>query len=205
MGEAADQVRNDIERTRAELSDTFDEIGDRVSPRRMVQRRTDRVRDNWRNVRETVMGSATSVKDSTSDRARGVAGSVSGMADSAASTVSDVPEMARRRTEGNPIAAGLIAFGGGMLLASILPKTSMEQQAASSIQPQLDAAKQQAMQAGAEVKDQLASQAQESAEHVKQAASEATSQVGEQASQVKEDVKAEAQQGAQEVKSTATS
>jgi gas vesicle protein len=204
VGEAADQVRHDIERTRAGLTDTFDEIGERVSPRRIVQRRTERVRDGFRSARETVMGTATSTKESATGTVSGVAGSVSGMAESADSTVTDVPDMARRQTEGNPLAAGLIAFGGGLLLASILPKTQAEQQAAASMQPQLDAVKEQAVQTGTEVKDQLASSAQEKVQQVKQAASDATSQVSDHASSVADDVKSEAQHGAEEVRSTAT-
>lgn len=192
MGQTADQVRNDIERTRAGLTDTFDEIGERVSPRRIVQRRTDRMRDRVRSARETVMGTASSAS-----------GSVAGVADSAMSTVADAPDMARRHTEGNPLAAGLIAFGGGLLLASILPKTGAEQEAASHLQPQLDAVKQQAMDAGTEVKEQLASSAQDAAEHVKQAASEATDQVKQEASSVAGDVRSDAHHGAQEVRSTA--
>jgi hypothetical protein len=34
--------------------------------------------------------------------------------------------LCRRQTQGNPIAAGLIAFGAGMLVASLLPATDLE-------------------------------------------------------------------------------
>jgi hypothetical protein len=178
MGQTADQVRNDIERTRAGLTDTFDEIGERVSPRRIVQRRTDRMRDGFRNAKETVMGTASSA-----------GGSESGMADSAMSTVTDAPDMARRQTEGNPIAAGLIAFGGGLLLASILPKTDTEQHAAEQLRPHVDAVKQQAMDAGREMKDELSASAQDAAEQVKQVASQATAEVKDEASSVAHDVR----------------
>jgi hypothetical protein len=179
MGQTADQVRDDIERTRAGLTDTFDEIGERVSPKRIVQRRTDRMREGMRNAKETVMGTAWSAGDS-----------VSGVADSAMSTVTDAPDVARRHTEGNPIAAGLIAFGGGLLLASVLPKTDTERHAAQQLRPHVDAVKQQVMDAGREMKDELSSSAQDAADQVKQAAADATGEVRAEASSAADDVRA---------------
>jgi hypothetical protein len=97
--------------------------------------------------------------------------------------------MARRQTEGNPIAAGLIAFGGGLLLASILPKTDTERHATEQLRPHVDAVKQQAMDAGREMKDELSAPAQDAAEHVKQAASQATAEVKDEASSAAHDVR----------------
>jgi hypothetical protein len=46
MGQAADELRNDIERTREDMAETLDAIGDRVSPRLQAQRQADRLRQS---------------------------------------------------------------------------------------------------------------------------------------------------------------
>ena len=47
-----------------------------------------------------------------------------------------------RKAQGSPIAAGLIAFGAGLLVSSLLPASRVEQQAAEKIkdtaQPMVD-------------------------------------------------------------------
>jgi hypothetical protein len=77
------------------------------------------------NLRERVMGTAS---DTTSSTGHGISSTVSGVGDAASSAASSVVETAsstgaaaRRRTAGNPLAAGLIAFGAGWLVSSLLP------------------------------------------------------------------------------------
>ena len=41
--------------------------------------------------------------------------------------------MIRQKSEGNPLAAGLIAFGVGWLASSLIPATRREQQVASQV------------------------------------------------------------------------
>ena len=48
----------DIDRTRAELARTIDAISDRVSPRRSVERATDRFRERATKVNPIVVGAA---------------------------------------------------------------------------------------------------------------------------------------------------
>ena len=45
MGQAADELRQDIERTREDMATTLDAIGDRVSPRLQAERQMERLRD----------------------------------------------------------------------------------------------------------------------------------------------------------------
>jgi hypothetical protein len=52
---------------------------------------------------------------------------------SAADMASSALEQARKRTWGNPLAAGLVVFGAGWLLSSLLPATEREQQAAAQL------------------------------------------------------------------------
>ena len=56
MGQSTHELRRDIERTRADLGDTLDAIGDRVSPGRMIERRKNRMSSGIRSVKDRVMG-----------------------------------------------------------------------------------------------------------------------------------------------------
>ena len=44
MGQAADELRQDIEQTREDMAETLDAIGDRISPRLQAERQMDRLR-----------------------------------------------------------------------------------------------------------------------------------------------------------------
>ena len=44
MGQAADELRQDIERTREDMASALDAIGDRISPRLQAERQMDRLR-----------------------------------------------------------------------------------------------------------------------------------------------------------------
>ena len=52
-----DEIRADIERTRAELSRNVDTLGDTVNPKNIATRQVDRVKDRARNLRDSIMGS----------------------------------------------------------------------------------------------------------------------------------------------------
>ena len=46
MGQAADELRQDIERTRADMAQTLDAIGEKVSPRLQAERQMERLRQS---------------------------------------------------------------------------------------------------------------------------------------------------------------
>ena len=46
MGQAADELRQDIERTREDMAQTLDAIGERVSPRLQAERQVERLRQS---------------------------------------------------------------------------------------------------------------------------------------------------------------
>ena len=66
MGQSATELKQEIAQTRQNLGETLDAIGDRVSPGRMVERRKNRMTRGFQNVRERVMGTASSMTDSVS-------------------------------------------------------------------------------------------------------------------------------------------
>ena len=46
MGQTADELRGDIERTRDDLAETMEAIGDQISPKLQAQRQMDRLRQS---------------------------------------------------------------------------------------------------------------------------------------------------------------
>ena len=165
-----DQIRREIEQTRSDLSDDVNALTDKVSPRRAVGRRVDRARGAFRDVRERVMGTASDAGDSAASSVRETASTVGDKA-------SEIPQMLRERTEGSPLAAGLVAFGVGVVFSSLLPPTRREQCLAGQVREKVtehgDELKQQATLIGQEVKENLREPAQEAVESVKSTATEA--------------------------------
>jgi gas vesicle protein len=211
-----DQIRRDIERTQSTLSTDVDALTEKVTPSRIAQRRVDRVRGTARGWKDRVMGSEPVSSGmsgrygsgpSVSDRAQHLAGSasdrISDTAQSAASTVSDTassvqdavqqtPQAVVRQTRGNPLAAGLIAFGAGWLVSSLLPASQREQELAEQAkhhaseigQPLVDAAKD----AATEMKDNLQEPAQQAVESVRATATDAGRTVTEEGRSAAQDV-----------------
>ena len=132
-------LRAEIARTRAELSDNVDALADTANPKNIANRQVNKVKGAARGVREHLMGAPDDPYDSGTlgDRADTVKGSVGGLQDRASGvvdSVSDAPAQVRSKARGNPLAAGLIAFGIGYLISSAIPSTEKEQEAASRLQ-----------------------------------------------------------------------
>lgn len=119
MGESAEELRRDIDRTREHMTMTVDAIEDRVMPGRIIGRKANRVRSGVGSVRDAVMGAPQQVR-----------GFVSEGASTAADDAAGLSQRVQDRAGGNPFAAGLIAFGAGMLAATLIPPSDVEQQAA---------------------------------------------------------------------------
>lgn len=207
-----DQIRAEIERTQAHLSRDVDAVTDKMSPGRIVERRVDRVRGAAGRWKDSVMGSPdpydrhsrTGVREGTQQVAGSVADAASSATSSVATAAQDAPQAVRRRTEGNPLAAGLIAFGAGMLISSLLPATRQEQQVAERAreragefgQPVADAAKQVA----SDMRDNLQEPAQQATEAVRSTAVDAGQTVADEGRATAHDVRAQAGDAAQSVR-----
>ena len=124
MGATEDQLKHDAETQRARMGDTLEAIGDRLSPERMVERRKAAVGQTFRNMKESVMGSPGYQEPATA-RLRAQAESARDSATSAVHNatehVQQAPQALADQARGNPVAAGIIAFGAGVLLATLLP------------------------------------------------------------------------------------
>lgn len=178
----ADEIRDDIERTRAELGDNVDALADKVRPSSIAHRQAGRIRGAFSTARERVMGTASDVAE-----AGGSAMS------SAAGAVGSVPQTIARKTEGHPVAVGIIAFGAGLLLSSLVPSTTRERELA-----------QVAKEKAAPLAGELGDAAREAAENLREPAKEAVDAVKGTAEEAVENVRAEGSDAAAEVKDSAT-
>jgi ElaB/YqjD/DUF883 family membrane-anchored ribosome-binding protein len=197
-----DRLRSQIEHTQHNLSADVDLLAEKVTPSRVVRRRVNRARRSLSAMRDRVMGStsdtASSVGHQVRDTATSVADTASSAAGEAAHTVRETPDAIRRGTEGNPIAAGLIAFGAGWLLSTLAPPTKPEQelaeQATSWARDHSGPVKEQLGQVAEEVRENMREPAQQAAESVKSTATDAVETVKDDTRSAAGDVGDRAQQ-----------
>ena len=200
-----DEIRADIERTRGTLSNDVDDLAESVKPKSVTRRQVDKVKDAVGSVTNRVMGSdeddprsstvadkTHAAKDAVADKAYAAKDTVSESASEARGAVRDAPTTVKRKAQGNPLAAGVIAFGLGMLVSSLIPSSEKERQAVSQLQENLEPVKEKASEVAKDVGESLKPPAQEAAESVKTTAQEGV-----------ESVKQEGQAGAQDVKEQA--
>ena len=177
MSNDPEQIRRDIERTRTELSENVNALGDKVNPGSIAKRQVGRVRGAATSVKDAVLGSASDAAD-TGQR---VAGSIE-------DTVSDVPTAVARKAQGSPIAAGLIAFGAGLLVSSMLPASRAEQQAAQAVKETAQPLDDDLADTAKEMAGNLQEPAQQAQEGVKATAADATDTVREEAASAAADL-----------------
>ncbi|MEV0288706.1 MULTISPECIES: DUF3618 domain-containing protein [unclassified Kribbella] len=200
MAEDPEQLKRDIEETRRNVGRDVDALTEKVSPGRVVGRRVDRARSGVHRLKEQVMGSVDSVGDT--------AGSVTSTVRDAGAKIGDAvgsaPDIGRARTRGTPLAAGVIAFAAGWVVAAALPASTKEREFAQEAKDKaMDAAgpvKEQAAQVAQEVKDHLQEPAQEAVEQVKQSASQAAGELADESKSAAQHVAGDAKQSANHVR-----
>ncbi|GHE86884.1 hypothetical protein GCM10018785_63200 [Streptomyces longispororuber] len=126
MGPTPDELRQETEETRAHLSDSVDRLAERISPQRVVRRRASSARHRATAVRDRVMGTVHTTASRTGGTVEDATGRVREQAGQVREQAGQVPEQLRERTQGSPLAAGLIAFGAGLLTGALFPATSAE-------------------------------------------------------------------------------
>lgn len=186
-----DEIRAHIEQTRTNLSTDVNTLADTVNPTHVAKRQVSKVKGAVFGAKDKVMGVASSAGSSVSDTGSTMSDAVSG-----------VPQKVSDQTSGNPLAAGLIAFGVGALLGSLLPASNAEQKAASKVK---DTVTPIATDAAKEVADHLKEPAQEAVDSVKSTATEAAATVKDESTSAASDLKDQAQDAKDTVQSSATS
>ena len=91
MSNDPEQIRREIERTRSELSDNVNALGDKVNPGSIAKRQVGRVRGAATSVKDAVLGSASDASDTT----QRLAGDVG-------EAVADAPTAVARKAQGSP-------------------------------------------------------------------------------------------------------
>jgi hypothetical protein len=215
-----DVIRRQIEETRRELSYDVDALNEKVNPARVMDRRVTAAKGRITRAKEKVMGSAHDTTSTAQYHAQNAAGSVQGAASSAADSVQgaassaaqavqQAPDQIVRQTQGNPMAAGLIAFGVGWLVSSLLPATQKEQQLAQQAETALrenkDTLLAPAKQAAQEIGEELKPVAQHAVEEVRSTATDAAQTVKQEGQSAAQDVQGQAQQSKETVQSQASS
>lgn len=181
MSDSPDAIRADIERTRTELGYDVDALADKVTPSKIAQRQVGKVRGAVNAARDRVMGVADDAGSATSNMAHGVA-----------HDAGDMAHHVKAKAEGAPLAVGLIAFGAGLLISSLIPASRREKEMAQSVR---DAAQ--------PLVDEVGDVAKEVASDLKEPARDAAAAVQDRASDAVETVKAEGADAADTVKGQA--
>lgn len=245
MGKSATEVRREIAQTRGELSETIEalevrigevreSVVDKVSPKRVWQRKTAEVRSRLDDLGSSITGSKQAVAGSlggaraslteksatttertgdlmgrTKSKIRGQAQELSERAGDTAASATDqakaAPTAVRQRTESNPMAAGLLALGAGFLAATLIPPSERERKAATKVQSGLEPLKREATNVGREIAGELQQSAQGSVEQLKVRAEEAVERVKQDTQASTAEVKDQAQEATTQVKRKARS
>jgi Protein of unknown function (DUF3618) len=204
-----DEIRADIERTRATLSNDVDDLAETVKPQSVARRQVDKVKEAVGGVKERVMGSdeddysnaaVGTVADKTStpreavaDKALAAKDTVSEKASGARMAVRRAPTTVKRKAQGNPLAAGVIAFGLGMLVSSLMPPTQKEREAVSQLRENLEPVKEKATEVARDMSDSVKQSAEEAAESVKAVITEGAGSVRQEGQAAAADVRDQAQ------------
>lgn len=183
MATRSDELTAEIQSTRQRMDRTLDDIGDRAGPGRLTERFSNAVG----NARDTVMGGA-------SETGSQVAGQVGDAGSSAAGAL-------RRSTDGNPLAAGLVAFGAGLLAGSLLPESRTENKVAAEVQRKAQAPlRDQVKQSASAVADQVGERAEEAKERVVEETRDAKDEIASDVSGRTEAVQDHARSAAEDVR-----
>ncbi|HEX5741509.1 MAG TPA: DUF3618 domain-containing protein [Pilimelia sp.] len=203
-GDNPEEIRREIARTRANLSHDVNALAYKASPTRVVEERKQRVAGALRGLRDTVMGttpgptrtlhdSMSTATDKAHDMLTATGDRTTEAMHAVGEAASELPTQVRRQTQGNPLAAGLIAFGAGWLVSSLLPATEPEKravaQAREAVGEHVDGVKEGMAAVAAEMRDELREPAAEAVQSVRSVAADAAQNVAHDTRAAARDVK----------------
>lgn len=197
MSSDPDRIRREIETTRNELSSDVDALADKVNPRRIAGDSVGQARGALTRAKEKMMGSSNHLGQEAGQRMSYAAGSVR-------DETRSLGQQSRAQAQGNPLAAGLVAFGVGLLAASLIPPSGRERQLAgrarTMVSEHSDELRQQASQVGHQVQDNLREPAQQAAQSVRSTAQQGVSAVRDQGRSAAGQVQGEAHAAADDLR-----
>jgi hypothetical protein len=171
-----EQLEREIAQTRDQLGRDVDALAEKVSPKAATRRGVDRLKSAAGSVRDSVMGRTSDLGHNIADSTQSAKDSVTDAAESAKRTV-------RRSASGNPLAAGLVAFGVGWLLSSLIPVSRTEERVGQAVRK-----------TARDQSETMRSAVSEMADNLREPAKESASRVGQTAADSAETVKNEAKQ-----------
>lgn len=236
-----DEIRRDIEETRARLSSDVDAVAEKVSPAAAMDRQKNRIKDGLSNMKDKIMGTdddqpigtatygtaygedqgpsrteqlrdqvggtledagqnAKQVAHDVQRKAGEFGENVRDTAQDAGRKLADAPAAVQRKTRGNPLAAGLIAFGAGMLLAGLVPASRKEQEVAEQLKTKAEPLMRDAAEAAKGLAEDAKGPIAEAGEQLRQSASESVSNLRDEGQTHAEHLAGEAKESAQQVK-----
>jgi hypothetical protein len=181
MGSRPEELRSEIEHTREELAHDVDRLDDHTVPSPVVGRKLAGVKERARSIADKVMGAGDSARDSVQDTASRAGEKARETAHSVAGTVRETPVAVARQTRGNPLAAGVIAFGVGLLVASLLPETEAEKRAGAAVAERSEGLVDTARETARDLASDLGDTAKDAAGSVTDTAREAAGNTAEKA------------------------
>lgn len=178
-------LRREADDRRDAIVRDVDLVADRIAPGRIADRQKAKLRQGVNGMRDTVFG--------TSDRSRLNAGTEhDSLRDKAAGAIDRVneatPDSVSEFAEGNPLAAGLIGVGIGLLAATLIPTTREEQRVADRAQDTLKDIAGEVARAGHEAADAIKPAVEDAAADVKATAKDAMDTVKDDAKGAADDV-----------------
>ena len=181
MATESDRIRAEIDATRGELADDVSTLAVRTNPKKIAGRRWHSMKATATSVRHRLMGASSESTDTLSDKASGIGGAVRG-----------APETMVRQAQGSPLAAGVIAFGAGLLTAALLPRTEPEQRIGGQIAERahdvVDSVQQEAKGLGSEIKDSAVAAGHEVGQTTREAAARTAEQARQSGHEAREQI-----------------
>lgn len=197
MSTDPERIRQQIEHTRNELSSDINALADMVNPRRIAGDRVGQARGAFNRAKEKVMGTQQMDGHGAAQRMSSAAGSVREEARS-------LGHQSREQAQGNPLAAGLIAFGAGLVASALIPPSRPERQwagqAKGMVTEHSGVLREQASQVGHQLRDDLRQPAQQAARSVGSTAVHGASAVGQQGRSAAQQVRGQAQEATGELR-----
>ena len=193
--EQIDQLRIEADARRQAITGDVDMLTDRVLPSRIVERQKARFSQRVSTARDSVFGTPDHRRPASSHGAGDDSGtSLAERASNATDHVKNAPGAVAEFADGNPVAAGLVGLGLGLLAATLIPASRAEQKIARDIEPQIET-----------VATELARSGQAAVDEVKPAALAAKDEVADSAKESAHEVQEHAHGAAEKLRDTAKS
>jgi hypothetical protein len=198
VGEDPDRIREEIERTRAEMSETVDALGYKAD---VKSRAKESLQDKRDSAKESVVGATQTVKEKlvgAKDSASATAGSTTSRVSDATPDREQLKRQARQAkglAQENPLGLAIGSIAVGFLAGLLVPATRVEDEKLGEVSDQVI---ERAKQTGQEALEHGKQVAQETAQSAQETLKESAQEHGEQ-------VKETAQENAQDARQQASS